>query len=210
MASKGKGRKSAYVLEASVAPGGSRWAEFHVYTELAHIEACLRRLCENKSAEAYHAIWYGAELWIHVVQRGEAVFRLDLHEHMFAKLGERGPHRLDESEALTKMITQTLADEGAIDEGELGEDGEALSIEELDDWEIFDRIELFADWPSIAARLPTLEPPLLQPGERTWNDLRFGSEDIEAGALLDPPPGVDVGERDEDFDVFDGDDNDDG
>lgn len=214
-------KKSTYVLETSVGPGGSRWAEIHAYSDIAHIEACVRSFCENTAMQAYHAIWYGADLWLYAIQRGEVAFKLDLHRFLYAKLAGRGPHRLDESDALAAMITSVVREES----GEEDTDEEALTLDDLDDWEVFDRVELFVDWPAVLAVVPALEGPLLAPGERTRintdnaeaylaisRTLRYGSEDRESGVRLDPPPGVvlpedddEYGDDDEDEDEGDGD-----
>lgn len=202
-------KKSTYVLETSVGPGGARWAEIHAYSDVAHIEACVRVFCENTATQAYYAIWYGADLWLYAIERGEITFKLDLHPFLYAKLAGRGPHRLDERDALAAMITGVVREES----GEEDTDEEALGLDDLDDWEVFDRVELFVDWPAVLAKVPALEGPLLAPGERTRinpanaaaylaisSTLRYGSEDRESGERLDPPTGVVLPERDEDED----------
>lgn len=205
-----KQRASAYVVETSVGPGGSRWAEIHAYSDKSHIEAVLRQFCENRSMEAYHAIWYGADLFVYAVQRGDVVVAVDLHRHLYAKVGTSAAVRLDDETALRAMIFAA-----ARETGEFGEDEEEPDWDDAGVWEVFDSVELFIDWPAVDALLPTLESPLLAPGQSTRiackitqvggylmlsDTLRFGSEDRESGVRLSPPPGVETPDAEPDED----------
>jgi|LNFM01.1.fsa_nt_gb hypothetical protein len=204
-------KKSAYVIETSVGPGGSRWAEIHAYSDKSHIEAVLRQFCENQSMQAYHAIWYGADLFVYAVQRGAVQQAIDLHAHIFAKTSSSSSVRLDDEDGLRKMVLDAVREAraagGAEDNADADDEVDTVDWDDLDDWDVFDRVELFVDWPAIEAKLAPLEAPLLLAGQRTSLEcdinnvgqylmlsrtLRFGSEDREAGARLAPPPGVDV------------------
>lgn len=205
--------KSAYVIETSVGPGGSRWAEIHAYNDKSHIEAVLRSFCENRSMEAYHAIWYGADLYAYAVQRGAVTVAIDLHRHLYAKIGSSPSVRLDDEAALRAMILASVRAARESDD-ELDEDDNDEALwDDLGDWDVFDRVELFVDWPAIDALLPALEAPWLGPGQRTplacalsnvgayltlSQTLRFGSEDRETGVRLSPPPGVETPEPNDD------------
>ncbi|HRI63045.1 MAG TPA: hypothetical protein PK156_02375 [Polyangium sp.] len=202
--------RSAYILELSVAPGGSRWAEVHVYSRLEHIRAWLEEFCKNEGMSAYHAIWYGATLALWVVQKSQVVQCIDLHPYIKASLGDLGPIPVSDRDGCLKLVRQ--AREVQPDEEEEGED---------DDWcdediDILDKMKLELSWIEISAQLPALEPPLLLPGQlirikhkkkpqlHTYVDdgsLSYGSYDHEGGIDLDPPFEVeepDAIEEDED------------
>ncbi|MBL9106173.1 MAG: hypothetical protein JNL82_34945 [Myxococcales bacterium] len=139
--------RSCYVLELSVEPGGSRWAELHAYTDPRHLHALLTEFCSNPGGiSAYHAIIYGARLGVWIVQRGEVARFVDLHPHITARLGRAGPVALTDTRGLRELT-------GPIDDG----------YEE----DLPERIELGVAWPDVAAALPALEEPRLAPGERT-------------------------------------------
>lgn len=206
MTSKGK---STYVLETSVGPGGSRWAEIHAYTSRDHIKACLTAFCANEQMQAYHAIWYGAVLAIYTIQRGAVVTWLDLHPHLYARLDDKGPLPLTETKticALVRARRPKSSDAPEVEEEEL---------DPLDDWDdsdvaTFDSVELSFDWPAIERQLAPLQDPLLGPSESTRIELKikqpddaylyssktleYGSEDREAGERIDPPAGIDLDE----------------
>lgn len=201
--------KSTYVLETSVGPGGSRWAEIHAYSSRDHIKACLVAFCTNEQMQAYHAIWYGAVLAIYTIQRGAVVACLDLHPHLFARLDDKGPLPLTQAKTINDRVRARRPGAGvtpADDEEEL---------DPLDDWDdsdvaTFDSVELTFDWPAIERQLAPLQEPLLGPDESTRIELKikqpedaylyssktleYGSEDREAGERLAPPPGIDLGD----------------
>ncbi len=190
--------RSCLVLELSVQPGGSRWAELHAYTDPSHIRACLEVFCDDPCGlSAYHAIYYGARLGIWVIQAGEVSTFIDLHPFILARLpgGDAVPVR--ERAALLAMAG-------------VGED------EELDSFDAFEDFTLTANWPAVLERLPKLREPRLEPGEHTsvrFSDARpgdtylnafgvtFGSLEAESGERIDPPfeiDGWDPRESDED------------
>jgi hypothetical protein len=192
MAAKGKGR-SCYVLELSVGPGGSRWAEVHAYPEARTLQRWLAHFCRNEGGfSAYHAIWYGATLAIWVVEAGEVTRMIDLHPHLRAHLPDGTSLRLDDQAQRDRI-------------GEEREDADADG--EGNPFEYFERVTLETDWDAIAKELPELAPPLLHPGERTavknpwWDvkrgqrqtptyvkhDVQYGSFDEEAGDALELP-----------------------
>lgn len=203
--------KSTYVLETSVGPGGSRWAEIHAYTSRDHIKACLTAFCKNDQMQAYHAIWYGAVLVIYTIQRGAVVACLDLHPHLFARLDDTGPLPLTETKTLCALVRarrpQSSEAPAPADEDE--------ELDPLDDWDdsdvaTFDSVELSFDWPAIERQLAALSEPLLGPEESMRIELKiklpedaylylsktleYGSEDREAGERIAPPLGIDPGE----------------
>jgi hypothetical protein len=204
--------KSTYVLETSVGPGGSRWAEIHAYSSRAHIKACLESFCANQAMEAYHAIWYGAVLAIYTVQRGAVVACLDLHPYLSAQLEEEEPLPLTQKDKLCAMVRARRPGQKAQERGgEPGDEEDEEEIDPLDDWDdsdiaTFDAFELSFDWPAIERQLAPLEEPLLGPNESTRIELKikkpedayltlsktleYGSEDREAGERIAPPPGI--------------------
>lgn len=196
--------RSAYILELSVQPGGSRWAEVHVYSKLEHIRAWLEEFCKNDSMSAYHAIWYGATLAIWVVQKGQVVQCIDLHPHIKASLMGSAPIPIADEEGCLELIRNARQKDEEADEGEEDDDWDD------DDIDILDQMKLEFSWVEISAQLPALEPPLVQPGQRirikhkkkpkmaTYVEngaFSFGSYDHEGGADLDPP--FDIEEPDE-------------
>jgi hypothetical protein len=169
---------SAYILELSVGPGGSRWAETHTWTEPWQLRAILEQFCENDgNLAAYHCISYGATLGIWVVQQGRL---LD-----FILVGLPDGHR---------PLREFLDDERALN---------AYLDGRLDDW--LEDVELTLAWEPIAGRLPRLLAPVLTPDDEVpfsatafptappdtyldfANPLVLGSIEHESGEALDPP-----------------------
>ncbi len=188
--------RSAYLLELSVQPGGSRWAEVHVYSKLEHIRAWLEEFCKNEGMGAYHAIWYGATLAIWVVQKGKVVQCIDLHSYIKASLEDDGPIPLADRNACMQLVRKHRSADADAD-GEVGDYD--WSDEDIDTLE---RVKLECSWIEISSQLPALEPPLLQPGQRikikhakkpkidTYvenGSFAYGSYDHEGGADLEPP-----------------------
>lgn len=172
--------KSCYVLELSVQPGGSRWAELHAYTEPGHLKLWLEAFCRNETMGAYHAMLYGATLGLWVVQRGVVARFIDLHPHIRAHLPEDGGVvQLDQKEKLEEIA----------------------SAQAESDFDYYDRVRLEPFWDAIELKLPALEAPLLISGGETEvknpyavtidtyleDHVTFGSYDAEAGETLDPP-----------------------
>jgi len=206
--------KSCYVLELSVGPGGSRWAELHAYTDKAHIRAWIDVFCQNDGGlSAYHAIWYGATLGVWTIQRGEVVDFIDLHPLIRARLpgGESAP--LVEEDQVNAMVRQ--ARKAQLDE-EREKQGDDEEFDEDDyedtDFDTFERLEMECDWSAVEKRLAPLEPPLLAPGQKAKarrnkkfgvssyleRAVRFGSYDEEAGTELEPPFEIELPDTDED------------
>lgn len=190
--------RSAYVLELSVQPGGSRWAEVHVYSKLEHIRAWLEEFCKNDSMSAYHAIWYGATLAIWVVQKGQVVQCIDLHPYIKASLDGSASIPLADTDGCLALVRAAREVETSDEEEEEAADDDW----DDDDIDTLDRVKLEFSWVDISAQLPPLEPPLLKPGQKirikhkkkpkmpTYTDsgvFSFGSYDHEGGADLDPP-----------------------
>jgi len=189
--------RSAYILELSVQPGGSRWAEEHVYAKLEHIRAVLEAFCKNDSMAAYHAIWYGTTLAIWVVQKGLVVQYVDLHPHIQARLDDFPPLAITDREGCLELIRKCRNRQGP----------NAHNDADDDDWfdediEALQRMRLECAWLEVAPQLPELEPPLVQPGQKirikhkkkpklpTYVETGvhlYGSYDHEAGIDLVPP-----------------------
>jgi hypothetical protein len=192
--------RSAYILELSVQPGGSRWAEVHVYSKLEHIRAWLEEFCKNDSMGAYHAIWYGATLAIWVVQKGQVVQCVDLHNYIRARLDDHEAALLADQDGCMELVRKARpAKEGDEDDEEDEDDYDDWDDDDID---TLDRVKLELSWIEISAQLPALEPPLLKPGQKirikhkkkpkmdTYADNgvhSYGSYDHEGGADLDPP-----------------------
>lgn len=175
---------SAYILELSVGPGGSRWAETHTWTEPWQVRAILEQFCENDgNLAAYHCLSAGATLGVWIVQHGRLLDFVDLHPFIIVGLPDgKRPLRelLDDERALNAYL-----------------DGRA------DDW--LEDVELTLDWEAVEARLPKLLAPLLEPDAEVpfaasklpsappgsylafANPLVLGSRDHESGEELDPP-----------------------
>lgn len=77
---------SCYVLEFSVAHGGSRMADSHVHGDLEGLRASFDRRCARFGGpgcvDAYLVMWYGAVLHLWVVQHGVIVDGIDLHPYL--------------------------------------------------------------------------------------------------------------------------------
>ena len=179
---------SVYVLECSVQPGGSRWAELHTYTTPGPILRVLERLCANEHGFfAYHTLWYGAVFGLWTIHHGEVVDFTDLHPYVSVDLREHGVIRLDQRES-----------QAALDFNDEAEDAGDL------DRYAWLRMEL--DERAVRRLLPPLPAPRLRPGERLIlpprlygpaesvlpSELWWGATDLEFGELEDDPLGDDV------------------
>lgn len=95
------GQASCYVLEFSVAHGGSRMADAHAFGDLQGLRASFDRRCarfgEFGCVDAYSVMWYGAVLHLWVVQHGVIVDGIDLHPYL--RTGNRQYDR-----ALSRLI----------------------------------------------------------------------------------------------------------
>ncbi|MFT3770998.1 MAG: hypothetical protein QM820_36740 [Minicystis sp.] len=204
--------KSTYVVELSVGPGGSRWAELHAYADPAHVRWVIERFCKNLGGmSAYHAIWYGAILGVWTLQRGEVTSFVDLHAFLTVELPGKGTAKLDDREGCLRLVLERrkeihLAERANAEDGDDEEEDE-YGDEDFDDVDLqtYEEMVLKADWSAVAAELSPLDPPLLASGERTavaiadrWkmqrrsylflgHTIRFGSYDEEAGATLAGP-----------------------
>lgn len=206
------------MLELSVQPGGSRWAELHAYADPAHIRAWLEAFCDNGAGtSAYHAIWYGATLGIWIVQQGEVVHFIDVHPHISARIGDSQAVPLADEKgcgALVRGARKRVEEDEDEDEG--AEEDDAFDDYEDEDLDTFDAMKLELDWEAIARQLPPLLEPRLMPGQRTrirrgakrstvasylrGGSLEFGSYDHEAGVHLEPPFALPASESDDDND----------
>lgn len=174
---------SAYILELSVGPSGSRWGELHTWTERWQLRAILEQFCENDdNLAAYHSIFYGATLGVWVVQQGRLVEFVDLHPFILVTLPEG-----------QRPLAEFLADQPA---------RAAFLDGHEDEW--LDDVELTLFWDPVEERLPPLLPPLLGPEDEVAftsarlpnapadsylefaNPLSLRSIDYEAGEL-EPP-----------------------
>lgn len=179
---------SAYVLECSVQPGGSRWAELHTYTTPGPILRVMERLCANEHGFfAYHTLWYGAVVGLWTIHHGEVVGFEDLHPVVSVDLREHGVIRLDQRES-----------QAALD---FNEEAEAAGDLDRYAW-----LRMEFDERGLRRLLPPLPTPRLRRGERIVlpprlygpaesvlpSEVRWGSEDIEVGELEDDPLGDDV------------------
>jgi len=196
--------KSCYVVELSVGPGGSRWAELHAYTEPLHLKYAVDIFCGDTSGtSAYHGIWYGAILGIWTIQRGVVADFLDLHPFIKVTLGEKAPLRLSDNEACGNLVRERRREILKACEKDKDEDEFDADYHDVDQ-DVFAEIRMEADWEAIAAKLPPLEPPLLQSGERAKQEnprgigdeegyffldgnIRFGSYECENGETLPGP-----------------------
>ena len=209
--------RSCYVLELSVQPGGSRWAELHAYTNPEHIRAWLAAFCENSMGQsAYHSLWYGATLAIWIVQHGVAERVIDLHEHIRVHLADKPTARLCDHAACKALVLgarprdqsdeEDASEAAASEQAEDAEDADASWDPEESDYLIYEAMKLSFDWTAIAPLLPALGLPLLEPGQQTRirhaapprmdtylrHSVRFGSVDQEAGVELEPPFVIDA------------------
>ncbi len=143
--------KSCYVLELSVQPGGSRWAELHAYDQPAKLRNRLAEFCSNDGNDAaYHAISYGATLAIWTVCYDSVVEWVDLHPLIRAV----PPSPEDGAEFCLDSVPEELS----LEQHPSASDGLAW-------YESFSRYKLEFDWDAIKARLPRLKGPRLKPGE---------------------------------------------
>ena len=175
---------SAYILELSVGPGGSRWAETHTWTEAWQLRLILEEFCANDdNLAAYHCISYGATLAIWVVQEGHLVDFIDLHPYILVTLDEG-----------KRPLAEFRADEDALS---------AFLDAHEDGW--LEDVELTLFWDPIEERLPKLVQPVLENDETVRfeglappvaprdsylshaNPMTLGSVDHESGEELEPP-----------------------
>ncbi len=210
------------MLELSVQPGGSRWAELHAYSNPAHIRAWLEAFCKNDAGtSAYHAIWYGATLGIWIVQQGKVVNFIDLYPHISARVGDSQAVPIEDDAGCRALVR------GARKPVERNEDDEEDDDDEFDhedeDLDTYDAMRLELDWAAIEGQLPPLMEPLLLPGQRTrirlgtalpevasyleGGSIEFGSYDHEAGVHLDPPFSLPSSESEDDDDDEDDEDD---
>lgn len=202
--------RSAYILELSVQPGGSRWAEVHVYSKLEHIRACVEEFCKNEAMSAYHAIWYGATLAIWVVQKGQVVQCIDLYQHITASLRGRGPVLLADHDGCLALVRDARNAEPVPEEEQNDDDWDD------DDIDILDEMKLECSWVEISAKLPPLEEPVVKPGQKirikhkkkpkmaTYVESgvhTYGSQDYEGGGEIDPPFDIEEAEDEEEDDA---------
>ena len=66
---------SAYVLEFSVPPDGSRRGDVYAYARVDQLRSCLEqeRLAQDmdvRTVAAHDAVWFGATIVLWIVQRG--------------------------------------------------------------------------------------------------------------------------------------------
>ncbi|MCY1054252.1 hypothetical protein [Nannocystis sp. SCPEA4] len=204
--------RSCYIVELSVQPGGSRWAELHVYSEVQHVRACVDQFVANDDGlSTYHAVWYGATLGVWLVQRGEVVEFVDLEPHLSARID--GSEWVPLSQAQALVLAARPRDE----DGDEEEEDDRLPADFEDcDLDAYGRMELRIDWEAVAACLPALESPQLRPGQRTTvtfrskpeigsylddgDEVRFGSWDLEGGDGLPPPFTIEGWQHDGDDD----------
>lgn len=220
--------RSCYVLETSVQPGGSRWAELHAYVELADIHTCLAGFLANSDGNStYHAIRYGMVFGVWTVQRGELVDFLDLHRFVTVHHPDHPPVPLIDDDATGAIVyarrRQIYLADGA-------EEDDIPGPDEWDDCDIdvYSEMTMSIDWPSVLLHLSVLTPPLLAPGHQTplhnaisdpkksprgsylRSTVRYGSHDVENGnPLLQLSDFEDDDEDDEDDDEDDEADDDD-
>ncbi|UQA60338.1 hypothetical protein [Polyangium aurulentum] len=207
--------RSCYVLELSVQPGGSRWAETHTYSDPAHIRAWLEVFCSNDSGfSAYHAIWYGATLGIWIVQAGDVVDFIDVYPHIFARLGDAPPVPLAD-DAGCRTLVRAWRKSDAEEEGneEVEQDDDEYDDE---DFATYESMKLELDWEAIASKLPPLVEPRIMPGQATRirlsktlpevasyledDSIEFGSYEHESGEELEPPFSLPASNEDDDED----------
>lgn len=173
-ASPARVSRSAYVVQLSVEPGGSRRCELFALDDTAGIEIVLRKEfleSEEPYLPAYLALWYGEHIRVFVVQEGVVEKCVDVREHLFVTVHDAsgGPlglapgARVSVASFVDSMSDEVLEDEDAW--GPFLEGGV--------------RFEL--DWTDIAAALPALR------GERiaVGTELRVTRQQAKA-----PLPGV--------------------
>lgn len=141
-------KKSCYILEMSVQPGGSRKGEFFVYKTWKEIKHTLQKqlqidrncICDN----AYHFGWYDQTAAIWVFEHGQLVKYIDLRP--FITLSIFG---------CTFTVDQRNQHHDIIDENY-----EKLSWNIMD----YDTItpKFSVNWDTIEAKLPTLIEPILE------------------------------------------------
>lgn len=204
--------RSFHVLEISVQPGGARFAELHVDPDPAQLRPALAGFCANSDGlSAYLAIWYGARIGVWTVQAGVVTGFVDAYPHIAVHLDDRPPIPLTDDDALRALILavreQKLREEDdEVDEYDLQADYHDL------DMETYEAMRLVVDWPAIAATLPALTPPLLQPRELAvvrhdapprdtylkTGTIRLGAHEHETGARHDEDEDYDDEEEDDD------------
>jgi hypothetical protein len=179
---------SVYVLECSVQPGGSRWAELHTYTTPGPILRVLDRLCANEHGFfAYHTLWYGAVVGLWTIHHGEVVDFTDLHPYVSVDLREHGVIRLDQRES-----------QAALDFNDEAEAPVTLTATPGCGWSLMSGRCAACSRLCLTPRLRPgerliLPPRLYGPAESVLpSELWWGATDLEFGELEDDPLGDDV------------------
>lgn len=72
------GGKSFYILEASVAPGGARKSNYHVFNNLSEIKGALM----EELTDLYLLLWYGEALYLYIIENGKLTDKIDLHPYI--------------------------------------------------------------------------------------------------------------------------------
>lgn len=176
-------RRSCYVYELSIRPGGWRWAELHAYADPDHIRRVVERFGRNENGYAGGlVVWGDATFGIWVVQRGVATRFIELRAFMSLRVGRKKPVPLADASAVTGLVGPADA--------------------EYDD-DLAQQIRLGVEWDRLLAQLPALAAPELAPGEftpvrartrwpvptylRSSDGVFFGSTDAESGYRIKPP-----------------------
>ncbi|MEV4515277.1 hypothetical protein AB0K00_40765 [Dactylosporangium sp. NPDC049525] len=216
---------NCYLLEFSVGPGGARQGDVHAARDVGTLRAAFERRYDE-DAVAYLTLWYGAVLHLWVVRDGVLAGGFDLHP--FLRTGDErhdatvtailGADRDGEPWELFDRVSEATGFESldavrvvtqVLDlRARAGTDPAAAArladLEEAVDAEDLPAIPgppcaFTLDWAAIAAAVPPLHAPVLQPGVPfvlTWPDdaappadsylwhadaLRLGLNDIEGG-----------------------------
>lgn len=174
-------RRSCYVYELSIRPGGWRWAELHAYADPDHIRRVVERFGRNENGYAGSlVVWGDATFGIWIVQRGLVTRFIELRAFMSLRVGRKTPVPLADASAVTGLVGPADA--------------------EYDD-DLAQQIRLGLEWDRLLAQLPALATPVLAPGEytrirhgkrkpaRTYfsEGVFFGSTDAESGYRIKPP-----------------------
>lgn len=135
---------SCYVVELSVQPGGSRWAEIHVYSRPQAVQHVLETFCKDSWQAAYHGMSYGALLGIWTIQNGKVTAFLDLHDLLRVSHADFGEARMSD-----KARYQAFLDK----------------VHKEENFDRFNEVKVTMDWDAIANALPPLNKPLLMSGD---------------------------------------------
>jgi hypothetical protein len=150
--------KSFYTLEMYISPGGGRQALLFVTSSIAEIKDALE-LALSDNFQLHLLLDYGEDVRLCAHQKCQMVCNINLLPYLTVEVESYGTFTIDESQLVTPTFPEELS--------ELLLEGDPDTI----------NIKVVIDWSKL--EIPTLEQPLLMPGEATILKEHYGDDRIE-------------------------------